>query len=240
MYGTARDPLKHDGFTDFELLPLEVRDPLSMGKVVSDILAREGRLDILINNAGVGITGPVEETPRDAVLNVLDINLLGPAAMVKEVLPVMRSQGSGLIINITSIAGYMGLPFRGWYSASKGALELLTESMRLETTGSGIQITSLAPGDFATNIAAGRYHAPVLEDSPYQTSYRRSLQLMDEHVSHAQDPVQVAKKVYAIICAKNPKVHYRVGSWLQRFSLVLRKLLPDKLYEKLLLNHYKL
>jgi len=240
VYGTARDPAKYAERTEFELLPMEVRDPLSIGKAVDTIIAREGRLDILINNAGVGITGPVEETPLEAVRKVMEINFLGPISLIRAVLPLMRKQNAGLVINITSIAGYMGLPFRGYYSASKGALELLTEALRLETSGSGILFTSLAPGDFATNIAAGRYHAPVLEQSPYKEDYERSLRLMNEHVSQGQDPLRVAEKVYAIICKKHPKVHYRVGRPLQRFSLLLKKLLPDKLYEKLLLNHYKL
>ena len=82
--------------------------------------------------------------------------------IIKAVLPSMRLQNSGLIINITSIAGYMGLPYRGIYSASKGALELVTESFRMELKDFNIEVTNVAPGDFATNIAAGRYHAPVL------------------------------------------------------------------------------
>ncbi len=240
VYGTTRDPGRYPGFTDFTLLPLEVRDPQSIEKAIATLLGREGRLDILINNAGIGITGPVEETPREEVLKVMETNLLGPVEMIRQVMPVMRGQGGGLVINITSIAGAMGLPFRGWYSASKGGLDLLTESLRMEASGSGIRLTSLAPGDFATNIAAGRYHAPVLEGSPYEARYRQSLTLMDEHVDQGQDPIRVAEKVYGIIRSKQPKVHYTVGSPMQRFSLLLKKVLPDKLYEKLLLNHYKL
>jgi NAD(P)-dependent dehydrogenase (short-subunit alcohol dehydrogenase family) len=240
VYGTTRDPGKYPGFSGFKLLQLEVRDPISIRKAIASIHEKEGRLDILINNAGVGVTGPMEETPREEVIRVLDINLLGPVAVMNAVLPLMRRQESGLIINITSIAGYMGLPFRGYYSASKGAMELLTEALRMETARSGIRITSLAPGDFATNIAAGRYHAPILDDSPYKAAYEHSLQKMNEDVARGQDPSRVAKKVYQIIGTRKPKVHYTVGSPMQRFSLTLKKLLPDKLYEKLLLNHYKL
>lgn len=240
VYGTTRDPNRYPHFSGFELLQLEVREPLSIQNVVATILKREGRLDILINNAGVGISGPVEEIPREEVLKVMEINLLGPVAVMKAVLPIMRRQGSGLVINITSIAGYMGLPFRGYYSASKGALELLTETVRMETNRSGIRITSLAPGDFATNIAAGRFHAPVLEGSPYREAYEDSLERMNQDVAKGEDPARVAEKIYRIIKTRKPKVHYTVGSPIQRFSLILKRFLPDKLYEKLLLNHYKL
>lgn len=240
VYGTTRDPERHPGFSDFELLRLDVREQATIDAALKTLLEREGQLDILINNAGVGITGPVEETPAAEIRKVFEINVLGPVAMMKAVLPLMRPAKSGLIINITSIAGAMGLPFRGYYSASKGALELITESVRMETARSGIRICSLAPGDFATNIAAGRYHAPVQEDSPYKLQYEHSLKLMNDHVARGQDPTRVAEKVYSIIRERNPAVHYTVGNMMQRSSLFLKRILPDKLYEKLLLNHYKL
>ena len=240
VYGTARNPEKCTRDDAFEMLPMEVRDPDSIKAAVRIILDREGRLDILVNNAGMGITGPVEETPVEEVRHVFEVNFLGPLAVCKAVLPHMREQGSGIIINITSIAGYLGLPFRGYYSASKGALALITEALRLETRGTGIRISSLAPGDFATNIAAHRYHAPLQEGSPYKNAYRHSLDLMDAHVSQGQDPTLVARKIYQIIRRKRPGVHYTVGSPMQRITPVLKKCLPDKLFEKLVSDHYKL
>ena len=97
------------------------------------------------------------------IKNNFETNFFGPIEVMKAVLPQMRSQKSGLIINITSIAGYMGLPYRSVYSASKGALELITEALRMEVKSFGIHITNVAPGDFATNIASGRFHAPLLK-----------------------------------------------------------------------------
>ena len=160
--------------------------------------------------------------------------------MIKAVLPQMRKQHSGLIINITSIAGYMGLPYRGIYSASKGALEILTEAFRMEIKDFNIQMTNIAPGDFATNIASGRFHAPVQEDSPYRVPYETSLKLIDEHVDNGKDPLVMAKAVYKVINTKEPKTHYKVGEFMQKFSIFLKNILPDKVYEKLLMNHYKL
>lgn len=240
VYGTTRNLTLYKNFEHFNLLELDVRDELSITKAIIELLATEGKIDVLVNNAGVGITGPIEETPENEILNAFKTNFHGPVAMIKAVLPYMRKEKQGLIINITSIAGYMGLPYRGIYSASKGALELLTEALRLEVKNHGIHITNLAPGDFATNIAAGRYHAPVMEDSPYKKAYESTLELINKEVDSANNPLQVAHKVWYIIQRKNPKIHYQVGSYMQRFSLVLKKVLPDKVYEKLLLNHYKL
>lgn len=240
VYGTTRNLDKYPDFKAFDLLQLDVRDTESIQKAVQQLIAKEGRLDILVNNAGIGITGPIEETPHEEILKAFDTNFNGPLHLIKAVLPQMRKQKSGLIINITSIAGYMGLPYRGIYSASKGALELVTEALRMETKDFGIRITNLAPGDFATNIASGRYHAPVLDKSPYKDPYGNTLQLMNDHVDKGQDPLRVAEMVLNIIHTKRPKVHYRVGVFMQKFSLFLKKILPDKVYEKLLLSHYKL
>jgi short-subunit dehydrogenase len=151
----------------------------------------------------------------------------------------MRKQKSGLIINITSIAGYMGLPYRGIYSATKGALELITESLRMETKDFGIECTCLAPGDFATNIAAGRYHAPINENSPYRIPYEKILNSINQDVDMGGDPEDVAKKILEIINTKKPKVHYKVGAFMQKVSTTLKSILPDIWFEKLLMNHSK-
>ncbi len=239
VYGTTRNLTKHTDFNDFTLLELDVKKPETIEKAIDHIVSEEGKLDVLINNAGVGITGPIEETPLEEISKAFDTNFNGPIRMIQAVLPQMRKQESGLIINITSIAGYMGLPFRGIYSATKGSLELVTEALRMETRSQGVNIVNLAPGDFATNIASGRYHAPILKDSPYK-AYAQTLESINEDVETAQDPILVAKRIYGIIKKSNPKGHYLVGTFLQRLSVFLKKTVPDKVFEKLLLNHYKL
>ena len=240
VYGTTRDLKKHSDFSGFELLELDVRNPDSVQLTLQQLIKKEGRLDVLINNAGIGITGPIEETPHDEIVKAFDTNFHGPLHMIKAVLPQMRKQQTSLIINITSTAGYMGLPYRGVYSATKGAMALVTEALRMEIKDFGIHMTTLAPGDFATNIAAGRYHAPIAESSPYQKPYSNTLRMINDDVDNAANPIAVAEKILKIIKAERPRVHYKVGAFMQRFSLVLKKMLPDKIYEKLLLNHYKL
>jgi short-subunit dehydrogenase len=219
---------------------LDVRNPESIQTAVTKIIATSGRLDIVINNAGVGITGPLEEIPSQEIKNNFETNFFGPIEVMKAVLPQMRAQKSGLIINVTSIAGYMGLPYRSIYSASKGALELVTEALRMEVKSFGIHITNVAPGDFATNIASGRYHAPAAVGSAYEESYGESLRTIDQHVDNGSNPSEMAAAVYKVIQTKEPKIHYKVGAFTQKFSIVLKRILPDKIYEKILMKHYKL
>ncbi|WP_339839631.1 SDR family oxidoreductase [uncultured Flavobacterium sp.] len=239
VYGTSRNPSKVEN-SIFPLVALDVRDVNSIQAAIAEVLAITNRIDVVINNAGVGITGPLEEIPLEEIKNNFETNLFGPVEVMKAVLPQMRTQKQGLIINITSIAGYMGLPYRSVYSSSKGALELITEALRMEVKSFGIHITNVAPGDFATNIAAGRYHAPVLKDSAYETTYGNTLREMDSHVDSGSNPNQMAEVIHKIINTPNPKIHYKVGAFLQKFSIVLKRILPDLVYEKMLMNHYKL
>jgi NAD(P)-dependent dehydrogenase (short-subunit alcohol dehydrogenase family) len=239
VYGSSRNPERITNSV-FPLIALDVRDKVSIQEAIAVVIMKSGRVDVVINNAGVGITGPIEEIPTDEIQNNFQTNLFGPIEVMKSVLPQMRIQKSGLIINITSIAGYMGLPYRGIYSASKGALELITESLRMEVKSFGIHITNVAPGDFATNIAAGRFHAPVIEGSAYEIPYGKTLKELDTHVDSGSNPIEIAIAIYAIIQTPNPKIHYKIGAFMQKFSIVLKRILPDKLYEKMLMNHYKI
>mgnify|MGYP000471383049 CR=1 FL=1 len=126
------------------------------------------------------------------------------------------------------------------FSATKGALDLVTEAASMEVKNFGIKVINVAPGDFATNIAAGRYHTPVFEKSAYKQKYQANLDLMDSHVEGGMDPLEMAKTVYKIINTKNPKIHYKVGGFMEKFSIVLKRILSDRMYEKILMNHYKL
>lgn len=238
VYGTGRNPSHQP--KNYTLLAMDVREVASIAQVVNHILEKEHRIDVLINNAGVGISGAVEEIPQEALQNLFQTNFFGVIELIKAVLKPMREQKQGLIINITSIAGYMGLPFRGGYSASKGALELITETLRMEVKNFGIKVCSLAPGDVATSIATRRYHCPVEKNSPYAESYQHSLDLMNQDVDSGQHPQVLAQKIYKIMQCKSPKVHYRQASFLQRISIALKRLLPDIWFEKILMNHYKL
>ncbi|WP_037373804.1 SDR family oxidoreductase [Salinimicrobium xinjiangense] len=238
VFGTSRNPSNQE--SSFPLVALDVTKPETIKSAVEEVIASAGKIDVLVNNAGIGITGPIEETPDEEIKKAFNTNYFGPINVIKAVLPEMRRNKEGLIINVTSIAGYMGLPYRGIYSASKGALELTTEAFRMELKDFNIKMTNIAPGDFATNIAAGRYHAPVTEGSPYEKPYGNTLKIMNQHVDEGKDPLLMARAVLKIIREKEPRAHYKVGEPLQKFSIALKRILPDKVYERLLLKHYKL
>ena len=131
VIGTSRSP---DHYTDhpFPLIQMDLHDAISIQKAVESVVSQYGAIHVLINNAGKGIAGPIEETPLDEIRSVFETNLVGATAVIQSVIPVMRTQNEGKIVNITSIAGYSGLPFRAVYSATKSALHMLTESLRLE------------------------------------------------------------------------------------------------------------
>ena len=239
VYGTSRNPDKILNSV-FPLIALDVRNTESIHAAIAKVISISKRIDVVINNAGVGITGPLEEIPSEEIKNNFETNFFGPIEVMKAVLPQMRIQKSGLVINITSIAGYMGLPYRSIYSASKGALELVTEALRMEVKSFGIHITNVAPGDFATNIASGRFHAPSIAGSPYEIPYGNTLEMMNTHVDSGSNPIQMAEAIFAIIQTNTPRIHYKVGAFMQKFSIVLKRILPDKVYEKMLMKHYKL
>jgi short-subunit dehydrogenase len=239
VYGTSRFPEKYTE-SKFELIQLDVRNVDNIKAVIDYLLSKEKSLDVVINNAGVGITGPLEETPMAEIKNNFETNFYGPIGVIQAVLPTLRRQKSGLIINITSIAGYMGLPYRGIYSASKSALEILTEAISIEIKPFGVHITNVAPGEFATDIALSRYHSPIMENSAYETAYKNTLNQLNNHLNGGDHPIKMAKAIKQIIETKNPKLHYKVGAFMQKFSIVLKRILPDLVYQKMLMNHYGL
>lgn len=238
VYGTSRTPEKYLDSV-FPLIALEVRDVTSIRNAVAQVIERSGRLDVIVNNAGVGIIGPLEEIPTEEIRNNFETNLFGPIEVMKAVLPQMRLQRSGLIINITSIAGYMGLPYRSIYSASKGALELVTEAVRMEVKPFNIEVTNIAPGEYATNIAAHRYHVPPTETTAY-SSYNKTVEVINSQVGSGNNPDEMGYAVYKVINTAKPNAHYKIGPFMSRFSIILKRVLPDKIYEQMLMKHYKL
>jgi short-subunit dehydrogenase len=239
VFGTSRDPKKYDFDLGFELLPFDLNQPESGKQLVNQLLEKAGRIDVLINNAGAGLIGPIEETNNTALESHFKTNLFGPLALAQNVLPDMRKQQSGLIINVTSIGGYMGLPFRGMYSASKGALGIASEALRMEVKRFGVDVVTIAPGDYATDIAARRIYSPLKKESPYHDLYKLSIDTINDHVNQGGNPNDFARTVAKIISQKKRKVHYQSGSFLQKISLLLKRILPGTVFEKMIMNYYK-
>lgn len=243
VYGTSRmanvqkDDQKMQKLP-FELIEMDLMKIETIEAAINYVIEKEGRIDVLINNAGIGITGSIEETPTKEIRKSFEINLFGTLEVIQFAIAQMRKQGNGLIINITSIAGYMGLPFRGIYCATKGALEILSEAISMEVKEFGIKITNVAPGDVATNIAKRRYYTPFITNSPYKNVYQKNIEIMDSHVAEGSAPIVMAKHVHRIILKSNPRLHYKVGSFIDRLSIIMKRVLPDRLFEKLLMMNY--
>ena len=240
VIGTCRQPDRYPQPEHFEMRALDLTDAASISAFVASLQSDKKNVSVLINNAGVGITGPAEEIELAAIRSHFETNFFGPIALTQALLPVLRQSEGASIINITSIAGYSGLPFRSVYSASKGAFSIFTEALRMELKASKIKVATVAPGDYATDIASRRHHSPVVKGSPYEAVYGQALSTMDAHVDSGDDPIAIAQLIETIMNKSNPRVHYLSGQWLQKFSVTLKGLLPSRWYEKLLLNHYKL
>lgn len=236
VYGTSRQPFKE--IVPFQTLVMDVTREESIQSAVSELLQRESRIDILINNAGLGIIGALEEVPEDMIQRIFDTNVWGLLRVCREVLPAMRQQRNGLIINVGSIAGRMGLPFRGIYSASKASVEILTETLNIELKPFGIRACCVLPGDVRTNINATRLVVSSPNNSPYRKYVEEMNSKVTAEVSSAEEPIYIAKAIEKIIHSTSPNIHYVAGPFLQRAALWLKRFLPSRVFEYLLRENY--
>lgn len=223
---------------NFEWVPMDVTSEESVQEGVRKLLEITGRIDVVINNAGLGIVGPLEETTDELIYKVFNTNVMGVLRVCRCLIPVFRKQNSGLIINISSIAAEMGLPFRGIYSASKSSLEILTESLSMELKQFNIKVCSVLPGDVATSINQNRLVVNLKENSVYTRNFEKVHKQINEEVSQAAKPIIIARAVARIIENPNPRLHYSVGPFLQKAAIWLRILLPQRVFERLLIKFY--
>jgi NAD(P)-dependent dehydrogenase (short-subunit alcohol dehydrogenase family) len=238
VYGTSRQADSVN--KSYHMLVMDVTNAESVQTAVKHVLDREGRIDVLINNAGLGIAGPVECLPLADVQRVFDTNVMGVIRTTQAVLPSMRERGSGLIINISSIAAEAGLPYRGAYSATKAAVERLTEALRLELAPFGIQACSIQPGGTRTDINTNRLRTLLSEANVYKKTFDRTYQLIDQSVSEGIDPHLFGPLVEGILESTSVKRLYRVGKPVEKFSVLLKRILPTTMYERMIRNHYEM
>ncbi len=238
VFGTTRKKEIADKEFQYPLLSLDVCSEDDGAKVVANVLERAGRLDVLINNAGFGIAGPIEETPLSEIKAQFEVNFYGLIRMSQAVIPIMRKQKEGLIINISSIGGVFSLPFQSAYSASKFAVEAVTRAMRMELKGSGIKVTVVRPGDCCTDFTYRRRN--LVTSKIYEEPFRRVLEVVEKNEKQGMKPEKVAKKVEKIINTPNPKANYVVGSFTEKLAILLEKILPSSYFERLLMGFYNM
>ena len=241
VYGTSRRVSGTAPRTaGFEMIAMDVTSEHSVRQAVELLLSREGRLDVVVNNAGDGIAGSIEDTSLEEARQQLDTNFFGTLRVCRAALPVMRRQGAGLIVNISSLGGLIGLPFQGLYSASKFAVEGMTEVLRMEVRPFGVRVALIEPGDFRTSFTAQRRKA-VAAQTPgaYSAHFAKALATMERDEAGGADPRAVAMLLQRIINSRSPRPRYKVGGFFQKLSVgLLRKILPQKLFEYLLMASY--
>lgn len=235
VYGLSRKNVENPYF---KAIPCDITDKSQIDNAVAEILKTESRIDVLINNAGMGMVGAVEDSAKDDITKLFNLNLIGAVQMMTAVMPKMREQKSGKIINISSIGSEMGLPFRGFYSASKSALDKVMEAMRYEVSQWNVDVCSLHLGDIKTNIAENRVKTKVSE--PYETIFNKVYALMNSHVDDGTEPLDVAVYIEKLLEKKKWKAHYYFGKFGQKIGVPLKWILPQNTYENLMKKYNKM
>lgn len=237
VYGTSRRKLP-DADNGLRFLQMDVDSEESVRQAVQTLLEQEKRIDVLVNCAGLGMIAPLEESPIGHVRKLMETNFFGAFRLCQAVLPAMRAQQSGWIINVSSIIGEVGLPFRGIYAASKFALEGMTESLRMEVAAFNIRVALLQPGDFKTGIAQNRLEVPRTVNSPYAEALRVTDEIIHKGMQSAPGPEITGEAISRLLRRPKPGLRLRVGALLETITPVMKKILPFRWYERMVMRHY--
>lgn len=238
IYGAARRLERMDDLKALGINPMQmdVADDDSMVRCVNEILAREGRIDVLINNAGFGLYGAVEEVAMKDARYQFEVNVFGLARLSQLVMPHMRAQGSGKIVNISSIGGKMATPLGGWYYASKYAVEGLSDSMRLEVRDFGIDIILIEPGGIRTEWPGIAYEnlRKISGDTAYKELVEKNKKFFDM-MNKGSEPIVIARLIKRAIEARRPKARYW-GGYFAGLTLFARRWLGDRAFDRLIMR----
>ncbi|MBO4570824.1 MAG: SDR family NAD(P)-dependent oxidoreductase [Bacteroidales bacterium] len=220
------------------LLQMDVTDDAALEKGVARVIAEQGRIDILINNAGYGSFGPLETVPEEEARRQFDVNVFGLARLTQLVLPYMREKGSGRIINVASMAGHFCEPRGDWYHATKYAVVGLSECLRMEVRDFGIKVVLIEPGAIRSEwstIAMNNLEA-VTEGTAYEEGSRRQAKLFKWAYSHlASSPEKVSKAIFKAATAPRPRLSYRMGLG-SHATRALKAVLPARAFDSMMIK----
>ncbi len=237
VFGTSRNaasvaPGASTTSGSVEMVMMDVENDESVQNCVDGVLAKAGRIDAVVNNAGISIMGSVEDTSIEEAKAQLETNFFGVLRVCRATLPILRKQGGGHIVNISSLGGLIGLPFSGLYSASKFALEGVSESLRMECRQFGVRVVLVEPGDFRTNITARRRTVRAAEtNDAYRAAFEHCKRKQDQDEANARTPEAVAHVVARILEDPNPRTRYAVGMFTQTMVVPLKRILPQRVFE---------
>jgi len=236
VYGTSRNPNKANN-TDFELLAMDVGDTDSVQQAVDHVVTTEGRIDVLINNAGYDLYGAAEETSMEELIQQVDTNFFGVVRAIQAVAPIMRQQQHGKIINTSSIGGLLSLPFNSAYAASKYALEGYSESLRYELMPFNVYVSLVEPGGVRTNTL----DTSIIEVQEGHVAYEKRRANMVNHMRNLSatgvSMEAVANTILKITETAKPRLRYAVGNQA-RFSPTMKLLLPQGIYERFIKSQF--
>jgi len=239
VFGTSRRP-QPEAEEPFEMIPMDVTDEDSVRQGVATVLARAGRLDAVVNNAGFGFGGSVEDTSIDEARELFETNFFGMLRVCRAVLPHMRERRAGTIVNVSSLAGLISQPFVGMYCATKFAVEGVTEALRMEVRPFGIHVVMIEPGDTQTGFTANRRRTQASQAaSPYADSMQRVLAVIELDEKTGCSPEAAARTLERVLRSRSPRLRYPVANASQRFAAAARKLMPAGLFERLLTQYYR-
>lgn len=240
VYGTSRKAMtKISGRV--AMLIADVTDDSSVDQAVKRIVKEQGRIDVLINNAGIGIGGALELATDEEISLQMNTNFLGVARVCRAVLPIMRKQRKGKIINVSSIAGVMGVPYQGFYSASKFAIEGYSEALAMEVHPFGIKICVVEPGDFNTGFTASRNISfASLECPDYGKYFAQTLKIIEDAETNGCPPSKLATAICRLVEKRNPPFRTLTGPWAQVMFARFKGWIPGKLIRYTLRSFYKI
>ncbi len=233
VYGLARH--KPQAVLPFSFIPTDISDPTSIQATVNSLLEKETHIDALINCAGMGISGAIQHTSLQDVQKMFDVNLFGAFSLTKALIPALR-ETKGMVINISSVAGVLTVPFQTFYSMSKSALNTFSEGLRMEVKPLGIRVVSVLPGDTKTGFTAAR-EKTLSNDPAYQKRLEKSLARMEKDEQNGKSPLTVAKAVARLLKRKHPPVKMTVGFEYKLF-IFLKKILPSRFVNWILFLMY--
>lgn len=220
---------------EVKYLTCDVTNESQIKESIDTIIANENRVDILINNAGLGVSGSIENTSYEDIKKTIDLNIISMIRVTQLCLPYLRLT-KGNVINIGSIAGVLSIPFQTMYSLSKAAVLSFSEGLSLELRPFGVKVTCVMPGDTKTSFTENRFKSES-KDSIYFERFERSLTKMEKDELGGVNPIKVAKVIYKVILKKNPPVKTAVGFSYKLF-LFLNKILPGRLVMYILYKMY--
>ncbi len=242
VYGAGRreNKLKELAAFDVKTLTMDVTDEGSMVQGIQQIIDNEGRIDVLVNNAGFGSYGAVEDVPISDARYQLEVNVFGAARLMQLVLPYMRQQHSGKIVNISSIGGKLAMPFGGWYHASKFALEGLSDSLRNEVRQLGIDVILIEPGGVESEWAEIANDNLIKNSSgtAYGEMAEKFIEGLRQTVDKNTKAIVIAKLIEKAITVDKPKARYSAG-YMAKPALLSKKLLSDRMFDKVMMSQLK-